>query len=131
MVEGPLNNLKQSMVQFQKPKKVNVFPLIIAEMHPEMFVLVPHQCYFWYLQIYNDRRLFLGGGQGVVHGANFGAGASPAADKRSGRGKGMYSLHIHVVFFVLHKTYLSTCDIPSPYEYRTIICSLWPPKWSS
>ncbi|KAG2637103.1 hypothetical protein PVAP13_2NG499900 [Panicum virgatum] len=59
LVEGPLNNLKQSMVQFQKPKK-----------------------------IYNDRRLFLGGGQGVTHGANFGAGASPAADKRSGRGKG-------------------------------------------
>ncbi|CAN6199088.1 unnamed protein product [Urochloa humidicola] len=60
LVEGPLNNLKQSMVQFQKPKK-----------------------------IYNDRRLFLGGGQGVMQGANFGAGASPAADKRSGgRGKG-------------------------------------------
>nr|CAB3454372.1 unnamed protein product [Digitaria exilis] len=59
LVEGPLNNLKQSMVQFQKPKK-----------------------------IYNDRRLFFGGGQGVMHGANFGAGASPAADKRSGRGKG-------------------------------------------
>ncbi|KAG2645481.1 hypothetical protein PVAP13_2KG426600 [Panicum virgatum] len=59
LVEGPLNNLKQSMVQFQKPKK-----------------------------IYNDRRLFLGGGQGVMHGANFGSGASPAADKRSGRGKG-------------------------------------------
>ncbi|XP_062186323.1 regulator of nonsense transcripts 1 homolog [Phragmites australis] len=60
LVEGPLNNLKQSMVQFQKPKK-----------------------------IYNDRRLFLGGGQGVMHGASFGAVASnPAADKRSGRGKG-------------------------------------------
>lgn len=24
LVEGPLNNLKQSMVQFQKPKKVGV-----------------------------------------------------------------------------------------------------------
>ncbi|KAK8460462.1 hypothetical protein SEVIR_2G333600v4 [Setaria viridis] len=59
LVEGPLNNLKQSMVQFQKPKK-----------------------------IYNERRLFLGGGQGVMQGANFGAGASPAGDKRSGRGKG-------------------------------------------
>ncbi|XP_062188720.1 regulator of nonsense transcripts 1 homolog isoform X2 [Phragmites australis] len=60
LVEGPLNNLKQSMVQFQKPKK-----------------------------IYNDRRLFLGGGQGVMHGASSGAvGSSPAADKRSGRGKG-------------------------------------------
>ncbi|KAG8080499.1 hypothetical protein GUJ93_ZPchr0007g3576 [Zizania palustris] len=59
LVEGPLNNLKQSMVQFQKPKK-----------------------------IYNDRRLFLGGGQGVLHGAGFGAAGNPAADKRSGRGKG-------------------------------------------
>ncbi|XP_051216149.1 regulator of nonsense transcripts 1 homolog isoform X1 [Lolium perenne] len=57
LVEGPLNNLKQSMVQFQKPKK-----------------------------IYNDRRLFLGGGQGVMHGSTFGAAGS--VDKRSGRGKG-------------------------------------------
>ncbi|GAY49723.1 hypothetical protein CUMW_121290 [Citrus unshiu] len=37
LVEGPLNNLKQSMVQFQKPKK-----------------------------IYNDRRLFFGAGPGIV-----------------------------------------------------------------
>ncbi|KAI3689592.1 hypothetical protein L2E82_47554 [Cichorium intybus] len=37
LVEGPLNNLKQSMVQFQKPKK-----------------------------IYNDRRFFFGGGPGIV-----------------------------------------------------------------
>ncbi|GJN07394.1 hypothetical protein PR202_ga25222 [Eleusine coracana subsp. coracana] len=59
LVEGPLNNLKQSMVQFQKPKK-----------------------------IYNDRRLFLGGGQGVMHGSSFGAmGSNVPADKRSGRGK--------------------------------------------
>lgn len=28
-MEGPLNNLKQSMVQFQKPKKVPSFPLIL------------------------------------------------------------------------------------------------------
>ncbi|GJN32352.1 hypothetical protein PR202_gb20855 [Eleusine coracana subsp. coracana] len=60
LVEGPLNNLKQSMVQFQKPKK-----------------------------IYNDQRLFLGGGQGVMHGSSFGAmGSNAPADKRSGRGKG-------------------------------------------
>ncbi|KAF7000814.1 hypothetical protein CFC21_016623 [Triticum aestivum] len=57
LVEGPLNNLKQSMVQFQKPKK-----------------------------IYNDRRLFLGGGQGVMQGSAFGTVGS--GDKRSGRGKG-------------------------------------------
>ncbi|XP_044504128.1 regulator of nonsense transcripts 1 homolog isoform X5 [Mangifera indica] len=37
LVEGPLNNLKQSMVQFQKPKK-----------------------------IYNDRRLYFAGGPGIV-----------------------------------------------------------------
>jgi hypothetical protein len=66
-------------------------------------------CLFFHLnqrysgkQIYNDRRLFLGGGQGVMHGTNFGAGASSqAADKRSGRGKGTYTLHVHVVL-VLH-----------------------------
>ncbi|VAH45772.1 unnamed protein product [Triticum turgidum subsp. durum] len=57
LVEGPLNNLKQSMVQFQKPKK-----------------------------IYNDRRLYLGGGQGVMQGSAFGTVGS--VDKRSGRGKG-------------------------------------------
>ncbi|XP_020703391.1 regulator of nonsense transcripts 1 homolog isoform X2 [Dendrobium catenatum] len=61
LVEGPLNNLKQSMVQFQKPKK-----------------------------IYNDRRLFIGAGPGIVSGDNFGPVnlPSPNADKRVGRMKG-------------------------------------------
>ncbi|XP_008786216.2 regulator of nonsense transcripts 1 homolog isoform X1 [Phoenix dactylifera] len=61
LVEGPLNNLKQSMIQFQKPKK-----------------------------IYSDRRLFFGGGPGIVHADNFASpsSSSPNADKRSGRGKG-------------------------------------------
>ncbi|KAK1326759.1 hypothetical protein QJS10_CPA01g02863 [Acorus calamus] len=61
LVEGPLNNLKQSMVQFQKPKK-----------------------------IYSDRRLFYGGGPGIVPGDNFGPGASLStnADKRGGHMKG-------------------------------------------
>ncbi|KAG1362088.1 regulator of nonsense transcripts 1 [Cocos nucifera] len=61
LVEGPLNNLKQSMIQFQKPKK-----------------------------IYSDRRLFFGGGPGIAHADNFGSlgSSSPNADKRSGRGKG-------------------------------------------
>ncbi|XP_058084777.1 regulator of nonsense transcripts 1 homolog isoform X2 [Magnolia sinica] len=61
LVEGPLNNLKQSMVQFQKPKK-----------------------------IYNDRRLFFGGGPGLVPNENFGSvsSSSPNADKRSNRSKG-------------------------------------------
>ncbi|KAH0456476.1 hypothetical protein IEQ34_014383 [Dendrobium chrysotoxum] len=61
LVEGPLNNLKQSMVQFQKPKK-----------------------------IYNDRRLFIGAGPGIVSGDNFGPVSlpSPNADKRVGRMKG-------------------------------------------
>ncbi|KAG6684325.1 hypothetical protein I3842_12G057300 [Carya illinoinensis] len=59
LVEGPLNNLKQSMVQFQKPKK-----------------------------IYNDRRLFFSGGPGVVPNDTFGSVASPGqnADRRSSRG---------------------------------------------
>lgn len=58
LVEGPLNNLKQSMVQFQKPKK-----------------------------IYNDRRLFFGTGPGVGSNDNFGS-SSPNADKRGNRSKG-------------------------------------------
>ncbi|KAF5477696.1 hypothetical protein F2P56_004313 [Juglans regia] len=62
LVEGPLNNLKQSMVQFQKPKK-----------------------------IYNDRRLFFSG-PGVVPNDTFGSVASPGqnADRRSGRGRGTF-----------------------------------------
>ncbi|KAG0473014.1 hypothetical protein HPP92_014871 [Vanilla planifolia] len=61
LVEGPLNNLKQSMVQFQKPKK-----------------------------IYSDRRLFFGAGPGIVPGDNFGAvnSSNQNADKRGGRVKG-------------------------------------------
>ncbi|KAH0649614.1 hypothetical protein KY285_034862 [Solanum tuberosum] len=63
LVEGPLNNLKQSMVQFQKPKK-----------------------------IYNDRRLFFGGGPGIVPSDNYGSPASsnPSADRRSSRSRGSY-----------------------------------------
>ncbi|KAK4802278.1 hypothetical protein SAY86_000481 [Trapa natans] len=60
LVEGPLNNLKQSMVQFQKPKK-----------------------------IYNDRRLFHGG-PGIMPNDNFGAvgSGSQNGDRRSGRARG-------------------------------------------
>ncbi|CAL9241544.1 unnamed protein product [Arabidopsis halleri] len=57
LVEGPLNNLKQSMVQFQKPRK-----------------------------IYNDRRLFYGGGAGMIGNDNFGSG-NPNADRRGSRGR--------------------------------------------
>uniref|UniRef100_A0A7N0UV73 Regulator of nonsense transcripts 1-like protein n=1 Tax=Kalanchoe fedtschenkoi TaxID=63787 RepID=A0A7N0UV73_KALFE len=60
LVEGPLNNLKQSMVQFQKPKK-----------------------------IYNERRLFFGGGPGIVPGDNFGSVSSSStySDRRSSRSR--------------------------------------------
>ncbi|WCJ20723.1 hypothetical protein M5689_002938 [Euphorbia peplus] len=62
LVEGPLNNLKQSMVQFQKPKK-----------------------------IYNDRRLYFGGGPGIIPNDNFGSAASSTnPDRRSSRGRGSY-----------------------------------------
>ncbi|KAL3834964.1 hypothetical protein ACJIZ3_009700 [Penstemon smallii] len=60
LVEGPLNNLKQSMVQFQKPKK-----------------------------IYNDRRLFYGGGPGMVPNDTFGSAAS-SADRKGARSRGLY-----------------------------------------
>ncbi|KAG6507486.1 hypothetical protein ZIOFF_032834 [Zingiber officinale] len=60
LVEGPLNNLKQSMVQFQKPKK-----------------------------IYGSR-LYYGGGPGIVHSDNIGyVGSSVPLDKRGGRSKGI------------------------------------------
>lgn len=63
LVEGPLNNLKQSMVQFQKPKK-----------------------------IYNDRRLFFGGAPGVGANDAFGSvpSSGPNADRRSIRGRGTF-----------------------------------------
>ncbi|KAL3499815.1 hypothetical protein ACH5RR_038908 [Cinchona calisaya] len=63
LVEGPLNNLKQSMVQFQKPKK-----------------------------IYNDRRLFFGGGPGIIPNDTFGsfATSSTNADRRGSRSRGSY-----------------------------------------
>ncbi|KAL8053501.1 hypothetical protein ABFS82_05G076500 [Erythranthe guttata] len=60
LVEGPLSNLKQSMVQFQKPKK-----------------------------IYNDRRLFYGGGPGIVPSDAFGASSSNT-DRRGPRSRGPY-----------------------------------------
>ncbi|KAL8263801.1 hypothetical protein R6Q59_021931 [Mikania micrantha] len=60
LVEGPLNNLKQSMVQFQKPKKM-----------------------------YNDRRFFFGGGPGIVPNDSFGS-ANPGADRRNSRSRGSY-----------------------------------------
>ncbi|KAH9607079.1 hypothetical protein KSS87_005008 [Heliosperma pusillum] len=59
LVEGPLNNLKQSMVQFQKPKK-----------------------------IYNDRRLFYGAAGGVPSDS-FSPASGANADRRSGRGRGV------------------------------------------
>ncbi|XP_074304061.1 regulator of nonsense transcripts 1 homolog [Silene latifolia] len=60
LVEGPLSNLKQSMVQFQKPKK-----------------------------IYNDRRLFYGAAAGIPNN-DFApiSGNGANADRRSGRARG-------------------------------------------
>lgn len=65
-MEGSLNNLKQSMVQFQKPKKV-----------------------------YNDRRVYPGGGgpalgpgEGFVPAATASAAAgAPANERRNGRAR--------------------------------------------
>ncbi|KAK5804720.1 hypothetical protein PVK06_032371 [Gossypium arboreum] len=63
LVEGPLNNLKQSMVQFQKPKKV-----------------------------YNNRRVLFARGPGIVPNDNFASAASssPNADRRNSRAQGAY-----------------------------------------
>lgn len=61
LVEGPLNNLKQSMVQFQKPKKM-----------------------------YNDRRLFYGAAAGFVPNDNFATVSTSGAnaERRGGRARG-------------------------------------------
>ncbi|KAL9249850.1 Regulator of nonsense transcripts 1-like protein [Drosera capensis] len=63
LVEGPLSNLKQSMVQFQKPKK-----------------------------IYNPRRFLYGTSTGVVPNDNYGPGVAGNinSDRRGGRGRGSY-----------------------------------------
>ncbi|EPS67765.1 hypothetical protein M569_07005, partial [Genlisea aurea] len=60
LVEGPLNNLKQSMVQFQKPKKV-----------------------------YNDRRLLYGGSPGIVPNDASGRGARSREMTKPSRGSFM------------------------------------------
>ncbi|KAK4489187.1 hypothetical protein RD792_004981 [Penstemon davidsonii] len=75
LVEGPLNNLKQSMVQFQKPKKLlwTLDKLYVINM----------------AQIYNDRRLFYGGGPGMVPNDTFGSAAS-SADRKGARSRGLY-----------------------------------------
>jgi len=41
------------------------------------------------MQIYNERRLFYGGGPGVAANDNFGSGAGTSSDRRTGRGRGM------------------------------------------
>lgn len=47
----------------------------------------------WYLvllmQIYNERRLFYGGGPGVAANDNFSPGAGTSSDRRNSRGRGM------------------------------------------
>lgn len=50
--------------------------------------------FFFFTQIYNDRRLFVGGGPGVVPSDSYGsiAPSGQSADRRSGRGRGMLFL---------------------------------------
>lgn len=44
------------------------------------------------LQIYNERRLFFGGGPGAVPGDSFGSASGPNADRRNSRPRGMVNL---------------------------------------
>lgn len=44
-------------------------------------------------QIYNDRRLFFGGGPGMVPNDSFAASSTADADRRSGRSRGMFGLY--------------------------------------
>lgn len=100
------------MVQFQKPKKVGVkglqsvdFSNIALWQGSVDFNAFSGVLFCWYiifyqdyismsnlvllLQIYNERRLFYGGGPGVAANDNFGSGAGTSSDRRSGRGRGM------------------------------------------
>lgn len=62
---------------------------------------VPQQNYVsLVLQIYNDRRLFFGGGPGIVPGDNYGSAAStnPNADRRNSRSRGMLGLIVLLAY---------------------------------
>lgn len=48
----------------------------------------------WVLQIYNERRLFFGGGPGAVQGDSFGSASGPSADRRNSRPRGMVNLNL-------------------------------------
>lgn len=57
--------------------------------------------------MYNERRLYIGGGPGVMPAANYGpiGSSNPTPDRRGGRGKGNY---LYKYFHVVH--YLCTRD---------------------
>lgn len=89
------------MVQFPKPKKVFFFPFsdLIEQAHINFQFVCENGCEIMFgchslKQIYNDRRLFFGGGPGVVPSDSYGSVASSgqSSDRRSGRGRGMLFL---------------------------------------
>lgn len=45
------------------------------------------------LQIYNERRLFFGGGPGPIQVDSFGSASGPSADRRNSRPRGMVNLN--------------------------------------
>lgn len=103
LVEGPLNNLKQSMVQFQKPKKVLLDVMdIVTKFNCSLcsLFLLRHFDMSYVVnvaQIYNERRLFYGGGAGIVPNDTFGSvGSSPNSDRRGPRSRGMLFLSVFI-----------------------------------
>lgn len=51
------------------------------------------------MQMYNDRRLFFGGGPGIVPNDSFGSptSSSPNADRRNSRSRGMLYIDNHLL----------------------------------
>ena len=142
------------MVQFQKPKKVCVWNkrilgqcLLSVRIFSFFFCLVPLLIIFqllevvkdnvnsnnvclYFIQIYNDRRLFFGGGPGMVPNDNFGstASSSPNADRRSSRARGKHLsiLSLQVICSLFHHfgdmqviCLVLTCTITIEYAFGT------------
>ncbi|XP_071701145.1 regulator of nonsense transcripts 1 homolog [Rutidosis leptorrhynchoides] len=98
LVEGPLNNLKQSMVQFQKPKKM-----------------------------YNDRRHYLGGGPGIGTNDASGNSGADGRNSRSrgsympaGPPNGSHKPGLHPAGYPMHRVPIPPYHgAPQPYAIPT------------
>lgn len=124
MVEGPLNNLKQSMVQFQKPKKVNALP------SDDCCKVSCHVC-FSLNQCYLVSRYIMTGdcSWAVVKVLCMGLGPQAKQQIREVAGGKVCTVYMFMLYLFYIDSYGSPSD--SLLKSRTIICSLWPSKWGA